>query len=85
MRQLFQSLYNSVLPVKENFGHKRENRTILLLPIVLAYITSLIVLLLLGKYLWNNYLTKVVTIVKPVDSVLDLLALSILLNLLTGN
>ena len=38
----------------------------------------------LGKYLWNNYFKrfKVVNIVNPVESVFDLLALSILLDLI---
>ena len=55
------------------------------LPLILANITALAILLFLGKYLWNNYLTKLVTVVNPVESVFDLLALSILLNLLVGN
>jgi len=48
-------------------------------------ITGLIVVFLLafiGKYLWNEYLVKYVTICKPVDSWLDLLALVLLFNIL---
>ena len=52
---------------------------------VIANLTALVILLFLGKFLWNNYLTKLVTVVNPVESVFDLLALSILLNLLVGN
>lgn len=84
MRQILENLYSKLLPVKEDFGHKKQMR-VSVLPLILANITALVILLFLGKYLWNNYLTKLVTVVNPVESVFDLLALSILLNLLVGN
>ena len=84
MRQILENLYSKILPVKEDFGHKKETRSNLV-PLLLANLTALVILLFLGKFLWNNYLTKLVTVVNPVESVFDLLALSILLNLLVGN
>ena len=53
--------------------------------LVVLMITGLVVVFLLafiGKYLWNEYLVKYVTICKPVDSWLDLLALVLLFNIL---
>jgi hypothetical protein len=47
-----------------------------------ASIISLIFLLLVGEYLWNNVLVKVVTFVKPVTSMWQILGLYILLALL---
>lgn len=52
------------------------------MPLILAIITVEILVLLVGKYLWNNYLVKAVSIVNPIDSVLDLLAVSVLVKLL---
>ena len=52
------------------------------IPLVLAIVTVEILVLIVGKYLWNNYLVKAVNIVNPIDSVLDLLAVSILIKLL---
>ena len=42
----------------------------------------LIIILLVGEYLWNKILCKLVTVVKPVTSIWQLLGLMILLNLL---
>ena len=41
----------------------------------------LAIILVIGKLIWNNVLTKVVTIVKPVTS-LQLLAISVLIKLI---
>ena len=43
---------------------------------------SLLILLLIGEYLWNKVLVKVVTVVKPVNSVWQILALVILFKLM---
>ena len=40
--------------------------------------------LLLGKYLWNNVIVNLVSVVKPADNIWQLLGLSILLKLLTN-
>ena len=55
-----------------------------IIPAILAMITVQILLLFFGKYLWNNYLVKKVTGIKPLESVLELLAISILLKLLVN-
>ena len=48
---------------------------------LLMSIISLSLLLLLGEYLWNNVLAKVITVVKPVTSVWQILGLWILCSL----
>ena len=84
MIQLLSKIYENFIPVKEDFNNKKHLIKNAIIPLILAHITAMIILLFLGKFLWNNYLTKMVTIVNPVESVFDLLALSILLNLLFG-
>lgn len=42
----------------------------------------LFILAFFGKILWNEYLVKAVSICKPVNSWLDILAISLLLNIL---
>ena len=90
MRKILESFYcsqlNKILPIKEEFkGHQKHITSRDLLVFLLAYSTTMLILALFGKFLWNNYLVKSVTIVNPINSVFDLLALSILINLLTGN
>ena len=48
----------------------------------LANILALILLALLGEYLWNNVLAKVVTVVKPVTSIWQILGLYVLFSLI---
>ena len=49
---------------------------------LLAAVVSLLILLLLGEYLWNNVLVKVVTFAKPVTSMWQILGLYLLFSLL---
>jgi hypothetical protein len=52
---------------------------------LLLSVVVLLVLLYLGEYLWNNVLVKVCTIVKPVNSMWQILGLYVLLQILLGN
>ena len=45
-------------------------------------VLSLLLLLLVGEYLWNRVLVKVVTVVKPVNSVWQILGLVLLSKLI---
>ena len=45
----------------------------------------LLISLLLGQYLWNNVLTKCVTVVKPIDSFIQFLGLYVLIMILFSN
>ena len=49
---------------------------------LVSYVIVLVLLLSLGKYLWNDVLVKLLTVVKPVKSIWELLGLQILLSLL---
>ena len=53
-----------------------------LLPFILAIVISQVLVLLIGKWLWNDFLSKYITVIKPVDSIWDLLAISIIITLL---
>jgi hypothetical protein len=68
--------------VEEFRGHRREK---LLGAMILISIIALIIFVLvlcLGKYLWNNYLTKSVTGIKPLNSLLEFFALYVLIRIL---
>lgn len=49
---------------------------------LLGSLLALVILLFLGEFLWNNVLAKVVSVVKPVNSIWQILGLKILLGLL---
>ena len=84
MLHILEKFYSKILPVREDFHNEKKINMNNALPFVLAIITSQIILLMLGKFLWNNYLVKNVTIVKPINSVIDLLAISFLIKLVIG-
>jgi len=65
----------------ESFENKNRIGT-LLVSVLLISLVVFVLLLLLSKYLWNNVLTKCVTIVKPIDSFTQFLGLYVLIYLL---
>ena len=80
MIQTFERFYGYLLDENEHFVGNQKMKNIV--PFVLAVLTVEILLLFLGKFLWNNYLVKAVTIVEPIDSIIQLFAITILLRLL---
>jgi hypothetical protein len=48
----------------------------------IVLIIIIIFILIIGKFLWNVVLCKLITIAKPADSIWQILGLSILLNLI---
>jgi hypothetical protein len=62
-------------------GGAGSSNTIQLLSQFLAFVLIYVLLLIFGKFLWNEFLTKYISIAKPVTSIIDLLAMSILLRL----
>ncbi len=60
------------------------NRAAGALSLLLAVIVVYVILAVFGKFLWNNFLTKYITVLKPIDSWIDIIAISILLRLLFG-
>ena len=64
---------------KEKFGDEKTRSTLIL---VLALVTLIFLQLFIGKFLWNNYLTKLVPAVEPAEGMIDILAVSLLFRLL---
>jgi hypothetical protein len=58
------------------------NGTTNIVPLFLALITLIVLQLLLGKYLWNNYLTRLIPAVQPAKGIIDILAISFLVRML---
>jgi hypothetical protein len=86
MKELFQSAAYSLLSRQEHFGGGRGSAmasasTAELLSQFIAFVLVLLLLLVFGKFLWNEFMVKYVTILKPIPSVIDLLAISLLLRL----
>jgi|TARA_B100000925_G_scaffold89680_1_gene64859 hypothetical protein len=81
LEKFFANALSKVEPFTEE---KNTNNGKSVIPILLAVILTEILLLLIGKHLWNNYLVNAVTIVKPIDSVFQLFAIGILIRLLLG-
>lgn len=52
--------------------------------VLISFIIIEILVLCFGKWLWNNVVIKLVTIVRPATSIWQLLGLSILIKLLTN-
>ena len=51
--------------------------------VIASFILIELVVLLLGKYLWNKVVVNIVTFAKPIRSIWHVLGLSILIKLLT--
>jgi hypothetical protein len=65
----------------EDATNERRYHFALALAYFLLFVVMFILVLLFGKYLWNNIAVKYVTILKPVPGVLELLGLMILVSL----
>jgi hypothetical protein len=72
---------------KEGFEGQLEQPSPMraIIPTILSLITILILQLLVGKWLWNTFLVKALSIVNPLESVWQLLGISFLLCLLKCN
>lgn len=63
---------------EESFKNTKEMSAAALIGLVLY----MFLVLFAGRYLWDNVLCKVVTVVKPIPSLLHLLGLILLIDLL---
>lgn len=79
MFNLLESFYGKVVSQHEE-GFSQKNYS--WIPIVLALITLIILQLLLGKFLWNNYLIRLIPTIQPVRGIIDILAMSFLVRLM---
>ncbi len=67
--------------VEGMYGGMRQTKMSPLMAIILLVIITLI-MMQIGVYLWNKVLVRYVTIAKPVRSLWDILALSILAKII---
>lgn len=80
MITILEKFFCNCLGDKEEFTDKKQFTQPLAL--IMAIIISQLLLLFTGKYLWNNYLVKAVSILNPIDSIVQLFAISFLLRLI---
>jgi hypothetical protein len=71
-------LDNALKGGKEGFTNNTTN----VISILLIVIIWLLLLLFVSKYIWNEVLVKLVTVVKPATSFVQLFALFILLEIM---
>ena len=65
---------------RENFNSDELKDNVL---VIISFVIVLLLLLLVGKFLWNNVAYKLLNgIVKPADSVWEILGLAILIKIL---
>ena len=82
---VFKVLINNRESFSNNGKEHLDMRTISnyqLIAAIISLIITQLLLLFLGKWLWNNYLVKTVTGVKPLESIVQLIAISFLIKLL---
>ena len=88
--QSIRSVVNSMVNTTENYtnsiGGGKPNLNDLstgeLLVTLITLVIVYLLVLLLGKYLWNNILVKLVTVAKPANNIWQIFGLVILLSLL---
>ena len=73
-----ESFQNVLSGGRENFNYNNNN----FLAMLLALLLWLAILLFVSKFLWNEVLVKLVTVVKPATSVIQILGLVILLEIM---
>ena len=66
----------------EGFDGWNMNRGTRALAAFIVFIIYLVIILLIGKFLWNVVVCKLVSIAKPADSIWQVLGLAILLHFL---
>jgi len=83
--KLFYTIHNAINNNTERFGNSDgENKGSVLAAYIISMVIYLVLVLLLGKWIWNNVLVKLVSGVNKIKNPLDLILLSILFSLLFG-
>ena len=75
---------NNLLNKNEHFSNDSNKKNNLMISYVLTMVIYLVLVLFLGKWIWNNVLVRLVSNVNKVKSPVDLLWLSVLFSLLFG-
>ena len=87
--KLFYAINNLLSSRNEHFSSYPNNKehksnTTLIVSFILSMIIYLALILLVGKWIWNNVLVKLVSGVNKIKNPVDLLWLHILFSLLFG-
>lgn len=84
MKFLNNIIFSNIVRQKENFVENNEKSITYYqnIALIITFMITQILILLFGKFLWNNYLVRTVTIIKPIDNIFEILALSLLFNLI---
>ena len=68
---------------QENFNYSRTHYSDLdIVGLIIAIIIVIILQVVIGKFIWNNYIIRIIPAFKPVHSYADILALFIMVALL---
>ena len=82
--KLFYTIHNAINNT-ERFGNSGDGaNTNVLISYIITMIIYVVLVLLLGKWIWNNVLVKLVSGVHKIKNPIDLILLSILFSLLFG-
>ena len=79
MQAMIEKVLNNT--IGEQFENPEERVTIVS---VLSFVIIQLLLLTIGKYLFNNCLCKITTICKPVNSIWTLLGAAIVIKMIFG-
>ena len=79
-KQIQKAVSSTLNRNKESFGE--EKNKVDWLSLLIALLIIIAIQLVVGKYLWNNYLVTYVPAIRPVESVIDILAISLLYRIM---
>jgi hypothetical protein len=77
MLRILETFYAKMSPAPETEGFNQSY-----FPLLVALLTVVILQLLLGKYLWNNFLVRLIPAIQPAKGVVDILAIALLVHLI---
>jgi hypothetical protein len=81
-KQIHKLVNSAVGGNRENFDNNKPVTSSDWVSFIIALLILIALQLVVGKFLWNNYLVKAIPIIQPVESIIDVLAISLLYRLL---
>lgn len=84
MRNVIENVISKILKnnITEGFTNVNIMNKIDIVAVIISVLLSQLLLLLLGKWLWNTYLVNSVSAINKIDSIWELFGISILIKLL---
>ena len=84
MRNVIENVISKILKnnITEGFTNVNIMNKIDIVAVIISVLLSQLLLLLLGKWLWNTYLVNSVSGINKIDSIWELFGISILIKLL---